>query len=306
MAQLRAIKKHPVHATLGFVTAWPSRDGWAKLPNMRRFHAGVAQRARELGYALDEFWLTEPGMSSRRMTDILRARGIRGLVLASLPVPSGGLSLGWTHFACVTKGLTISSPAMHRVVSSHYEDMRLVLERLGGLGYRRVGLVLGEALNYRINGAWLAAYLLYKNEPGSFVRIPELILSGTRPLEHFRRWLRQSSPDVIIFSDQPVPAWVDQLGFTAPERIGLVNMDWSPEFSPLAGLDSEAEAQGMAATDLLVGQLDANQHGIPRHEKIVTIKGSWVPGKSVQRQPRRLNRSSSSIPRTAKVVPGGL
>jgi hypothetical protein len=76
-----------------------------------------------------------------RMTKIQRKRGIRGLILHSLPESGGGLDLAWAHFVCVTKGLTVSHPAVRRVVSSHYEDMQLVLHELERRLYSRIGLV---------------------------------------------------------------------------------------------------------------------------------------------------------------------
>ncbi|MGH7955475.1 MAG: LacI family DNA-binding transcriptional regulator, partial [Opitutaceae bacterium] len=155
MARLRTMRAKPVQATLGFVTAWPTRNGWRSASNLQRFFVGAERRARDLGYALDELWLDEPGMTGERMTRILRARGIRGLILNSLPAAGGTLRLGWNHFACVTKGLTVVHPPVHRVVSSHYEDMQLVLHELARRRYRRIGLVLSEALSVRVDRAWL-------------------------------------------------------------------------------------------------------------------------------------------------------
>jgi len=106
MAQLRTIKTRPDTETLGFITSWPTRDGWKALPHQRLFFSGVEKRARELGYKVDVFWLREPGMTSRRMSQILYTRGIRGLILQSLPKSHGHLSLYWKNFAAVAKGFS--------------------------------------------------------------------------------------------------------------------------------------------------------------------------------------------------------
>ncbi len=286
MARLRNIRARPAHATLGFVTAWPTRHGWSEAPNHRRFHAGALERSRELGYALDEFWLAEPGMRSERMTRILLARGIRGLILHSLPHPAGELSLGWNHFAAVTKGVTIVRPALHRVISSHYDDIRLVAAELASRQYRRLGLVLGEELNHRVDCAWLAGLHVYQRALRRADRVPPLILSRRNETAKFASWFAKHRPDALLFSDQPVPAWVAARGLKVPHDIGLVHLDWSPELSPLAGLDSDPEALGRAAVDLLVGQLHAHERGVPRHEKIVTIKGVWREGTSVRPRSR--------------------
>ncbi len=41
---------------------------------------------------------------------------------------------------------------------------------------------------------------------------------------------------------------------------------------------------GEAATDQLVGKLQANEFGIPKYEKIVVVRGHWVLGSSVKRR----------------------
>ncbi|MBC7365378.1 MAG: LacI family DNA-binding transcriptional regulator [Undibacterium sp.] len=284
MARLRTLRTKPVQAALGFITAWPTRHGWRQASILQRFHLGAPRRARALGYTLDEFWLTEPGMTGDRMSRILCARGIRGLILHSLPAAGGTLKLDWKHFACVTKGLTVVQPHAHRVVSSHYEDMQLVLHRLAARRYRRIGLVLSETLSVRVDRAWLAAFLLQQNETPASDRLPALITRTDDEEAHFIEWFSAFRPEVILFSDQPIPTWVQRLKLNVPADVGLVHLDWSRDVAPLAGLDSDPETIGMAATDLLVGQLQANEFGTPKHEKIVAVRGRWVPGGSVRRR----------------------
>jgi LacI family transcriptional regulator len=284
MARLRTMRTNPVQTTLGFISAWPTRFGWREKPNLARFRTGLDRRARELGYAVDDFWLTEPGMTGRRLSQILRARGIRGVILQSLPVASGSIDLDWRHIAAVAKGLTISHPALHRVVSSHYEDMQLVLKQLARRRYRQIGLVLSADLSVRVDRAWLAAYLLHQNETAAADRVPALITSGADADQSFATWFGKHRPEVILFSDQPVQRWVEALQLRVPRDVGLVHLDWSQEMAPLAGLDSDPETIGEAAASLVVGQLHANEFGVPRHETIVAVRGHWVPGSTIRQR----------------------
>ncbi|MCX7007733.1 MAG: substrate-binding domain-containing protein, partial [Kiritimatiellaeota bacterium] len=239
------------------------------------------------GYKLENFWLREPGMTARRMSDILRSRGIEGLLLQSLPQAAGELKLDWRHFAAVAKGLTIARPRLHRVISSHFEDMRLVMQQLQRLGYRRPGLVLDEELDARVDHAWLAAYLLHQHDLPAAERVPALILRAGQEAKQFGAWLKQRKPEAVLFTGLPVPAWVAALGLRVPRDLGLVHLDWSAEVAPLAGVDLDVEALGAAAVDLLVGQLHAHEHGVPRREKIVAVSGRWVAGASLHRQRNR-------------------
>lgn len=284
MAQLRTLRASTERETLGFITAWPTRDGWMKLPNHRRFFNGVESHARQMGYKVEVFWLREQNMNSRRMSQILRNRGIRGIILQALPHPHGHLSLQWQHFAAVTKGLTIVRPRLHRVISSHFEDMRLVTHQLRRMGYRRPGLALSRNLDLRVDHAWLAAYLLMQHDLPEPDRIPAIVLDSDGDTRLLSEWYGRHKPEVILFTGLPVEEWTRRVGLRVPEVVGLVHLDWSSEYGGLAGVNANAEAMGAAVVDLLAGQLYAHEYGIPEREKIVAVNGTWVPGPSVRQQ----------------------
>ena len=290
MAQLRVLKVKSNPGVLGFITAWPTRDGWKESPNHRRFFSGVEQRSREKGYKVEVFWLREPGMTAPRMSQILRTRAIRGLILQSLPKAHGHLSLEWEHFAIVAKGLTITRPRLHRVISSHFEDMRLVMHHLRRFGYRRPGLALSADQDARVDRAWLAAYLLYQHDLPAIDRVPGLILESSEDARKLARWHEQYRPEAILYTGLPVESWVADLGLRVPEEVGLVHLDWSKELGSLAGIDADPESLGVAAVDLLIGQLYANEHGIPRRAKIVAVEGRWVSGTSLCPRPLKAAR----------------
>jgi LacI family transcriptional regulator len=61
--------------------------------------------------------------------------------------------------------------------------------------------------------------------------------------------------------------------------------DWSPKCPELAGIDQNANLVGEAAVDLLIGQLQRNERGLPDYPKTTLVGGTWVDGASVR--PRR-------------------
>src|SRR4051812_49196466 len=68
MSYRRAVKPIRLHTTWGFVTNFPTRDGWKKLRMYEEFSQGASASADQHGYQLEEFWLREPGMSTQRLT----------------------------------------------------------------------------------------------------------------------------------------------------------------------------------------------------------------------------------------------
>jgi len=131
----------------------------------------------------------------------------------------------------------------------------------------------------------LVAYLLHQHGLPAGDRVPALILRPGQAAQQFGAWLGLHRPEVVLFTGLPVAAWVAALGLRVPRDIGLVHLDWSAEVAPLAGVDLDVEALGAAAVDLLVGQLHAHEHGVPRREKIVAVSGRWVPDASLRARP---------------------
>ena len=85
--------------TLAYITNWDTKLGWQKTTAHPEFYEGAKSKAEELGFKLDHFWMGEPGLSHTRMSKILQARGITGVLIAShrraSDVSLGTTSRGW-------------------------------------------------------------------------------------------------------------------------------------------------------------------------------------------------------------------
>ncbi len=82
----------------------------------------VLERTRSLGYSVETFVVSGKPSEQRRVSRILEARGIRGLViLPRVHTPLVRLSFRWESFAAVEIGHTILKPHdFHRVERSVY------------------------------------------------------------------------------------------------------------------------------------------------------------------------------------------
>lgn len=78
-----------------------------------------AERAKELGYLLEPFWLRAPGMAGRRAATVLQARGIESVIVAPLPDGAHTLDFGWESFAVTAVGHSLEKPELHHVESAH-------------------------------------------------------------------------------------------------------------------------------------------------------------------------------------------
>lgn len=159
-----------------------------KDPFQRGLFQGAAEMARENGFSMDFLWFREPGMTVERFKQILKSRGIHGVILSPLDHPQERYPLEWGPFAVVGIGLSAPEARVSRVVHDNYRGMLLLLERLGAIRGTVCGLCIDDESDQRTMGMWTAAYLWYRRRhPGRCA--PPLILRGFTP-SRFARWMK--------------------------------------------------------------------------------------------------------------------
>ncbi len=243
----------------------------------RRAFEGAQHRADQLGYRLEEFWLSEPGMNSQRLSQILRARGICGVLIAPLPRPRGHCSLDWDQFASATIGYSLLRPSLHRAENHQARTMQLALRRLAKLGYRRPGLALSERFDARGDYNWSAAFLARQHRLSPPDVIPPLIFPELRATQ-LRQWFRRYRPDVVLAGDLAVLQHLRGFSRDRAASVGFVHLEWSPDLEGVAGVRQNTWRVGAATVDLVVEQLEHGAYGIPDVPKTVLIEGEWMDG----------------------------
>ncbi len=281
MTYRRAAKPVESHLSIGFITNFPTRDGWKVSKLYESFYQGVAESADRHGYGVEAFWLREPGMTSERLTQILLTRSIHGLVVAPLPVAHGELELGWENFCAVTLGYSLTKPLLHRAVNHQFRSMRSAMRELRTLGYQRLGLALPASLNERVDRQWVASFL-----------VEQLDLDHSVPLfvpddaqwnfDSFRKWFGAQKPDAVIGHEEIVLEWLKKMGVRVPDDVGFVHLNCANQSGAFAGIYQNGPAIGAVAVDFLIGMIHRNERGLPVLPHSLLVEGTWVPGKTVR------------------------
>ena len=282
MTHMRRKRLSEAPRTLAFVWAEKEPLDLGLSTWSRQLIRGAKARAENLGFQLDEFHLASKGMTGRRLSDILEARGIPGFILSPLISRSRGhVSMRWEKFSSVVIGLGYARPALHRVHHHHYLGMMTAMRQLKKLGYKRIGYYGGSVINERMFGAWSASFLAHHPLP---LKQAETLLGLRREPNRpdFIEWLAKAKPDAVIEGGHLVADWLE--GMAAAKHLGVVTLGWRADRPQVAGVDQQAEVLGAAAVDLLVAQEQQNERGLPQHPKIVMTEGEWRPGESVRQR----------------------
>jgi DNA-binding LacI/PurR family transcriptional regulator len=282
MSHLKTLRPTANVGAIPFITDFPTRDEWRDFSIIMRYFEGASARAQQAGYHLEEMWLREPGMTAKKMRSILVNRGVEGVLIAPLPEGRRHISLDMSNFAGATMGYSLVRPKLHRAVHRHIESLRLVLQKLRHLGYRRIGLAVYETQDRRNDFNWSTAYAGYQITLPAKERIPIFYLDGDVDSK-FSKWLKIAKPDAILSGNVGILDTIHNAGLSVPEDVGVAILDHSESDKGVAGIDQQPELVGAAAVDMIVAQINRNERGLPVSPRQISTEGIWIPGKSVRR-----------------------
>jgi LacI family transcriptional regulator len=288
---IRVRKRHRLPNAIAYLTAYDDPAAWRKNPVQRRFFEAATRRAADCGYRLEEFWAKAPGMTDERLGEIIRHRGIDGLIVAPLPAPQLLFQdLPWEHFSAVEIGYSLIRPELDRVCNHQYQSMLLLARRLYECGYRRVGLALDAVQDERVFHHWRAGHLAAHSlwGPGDARALTFLATEWNRAA--FARWFAQARPDAIITIGPFVEEWLGKLGRRIPDDVGVANVDLRPG-AAATGIDQNAAMVGAAAVDLVVSLVNQNRRGVPAVPRVTLVQGTFVEGRTTLRPAKATARS---------------
>ncbi|AHF91196.1 transcriptional regulator [Opitutaceae bacterium TAV5] len=288
MAQVRQRHRlQPTGEVVAYLTSHSEENGWKVHPAHVAQIEGARERAMELGFRLEHMWLGYKGCHSRQVARVLAARGVRGSLLAPLPVDHHPLELDWQQHAVVTLGYSWRQTALHRAVHDNVGLAFSCHAHLRALGYRRIGLALQESDDSRVKHLWRTGFLgaqsVHGGEP-----VPLLLYPRYRDAGDFLRWYDEYRPDAVISIWQDFPlTWLREHGVRVPEDTGYATLDLGAGMEgKLAGMRQDNRDLGASAMDMLASQLFRNEIGIPKTALVTMIDGTWIDGPTVARQGR--------------------
>lgn len=264
---------------IALVTNYGGREDWRKKDVCRWEYEGIQRRARELGFRIEVFALSDYRGDMTRLAVTLRARAIRGVLLGFSRDEVTGVPFDCEGF-CVA-GLSAYFPEVSadRANFHGFFNVRLALDHMHRLGYRRPALIVPELNNRVSNNLWSGAFLDWQRKLPRRDRCEPFIPPENGTPAEFSDWLYRNAPDSLLVYKMPVRTFLAKRGVRVPDDIGVAYLyRTSDEKGDAAGIDGNLDFVGAAALDLVVERLYANNTGTAEHPKEVLIKGTWYEG----------------------------
>lgn len=250
-------------------------------------YGGMRQRAREMGFRTEVFFLRAPGMNTTALDRILRTRGIRGVVLTAQKRTDVDVSkLSWQNYACATVSYTWSTSLVDRVSAHHRHNMDKVLHCLEARGYKRIGVCMPIVASTAVESNWTAGYCVWSRLLPADRQIPMLILDpepGNQP--EFARWVKRWKPDAIVTLKGDELTWLQTMRLRVPDDIGVACFNirsGKSGCSKLSGVEENHVLIGATVVEMVASQILRNDYGLPRQPKLVLLEGIWHEGETIQ------------------------
>ncbi len=257
---------------------WERKLGY----NMQVLRDRLHEQAARLGYKVEEFHWYEPGMNPERLLQIIRARGIKGIILEHFMESEVHLDLDFQDLAIVTIGGALKRPKLHRVEPNHYSNLLKAIKELRRRGYRRFGVAIPKLFEDISDFKREAALHISHQREDKGKRIPIFLMEDNQSLAGLEEWIETYQPDCILGTGRELPKKLKTLDLLDTEKIGFVHLGWHPSYKGMAGMEPNWGEAGIAAVNLVVDQMNRNEFGLPKHPLWVLIEGEWVEGASVR------------------------
>ena len=276
---------------LAYITTHSTRWGWRTNASEDQYYIGAQRRATERGYQLEHFWLNEPGMNPRRLSQVLFNRGIAGVILASHQTGRApSVDLTWDRFSAIQIGAHPGAPMLHSVTNDREGAIRMAMQEALAAGYRRPGLIVPERWDTEVDRAWSLGFLTEQ--------IRQLLASPV-PIFHpdlndrstaasggsgaFRAWFAEHRPDVVLSFRPLALDLLATVNVHAPEEVAFIDLNCDAVDASVAGVHQHCGAAGAVAVDLLASLLQQNLRGIPAVATTTFVTSLWQPGASLPR-----------------------
>ena len=250
-------------------------------PQDRYLHGAMDQAAR-LGYQIDIF-NPQDYPNDSRLSDVIYARGIRGLIVGQRTSLDREHHLAWQRFCIVQAGLNLPTDVLTLVRCDLDAALRQAHARLQSAGYRRILIyliVMPGAASDRILVETLKH--LPPSAPGRVWtaivdRWDDFLERQPSVLAQIRAW----RPDAVLTLHQGNISFWQEAGLKIPKEFAAACLNLEPGTTDFAGMNLQMEQIGAAAVDLVDTKLRRFEYGVPSSRFTVTIDPVWVPGPSL-------------------------
>ena len=245
-------------------------------------YTGALNRLKSLGYNLELFWVGDPRMTGRRLSQILTSRNIVGVIVGPMSKKMDHFHLEWENFTSVRIGYSLKDSRITNVISDQFQNTRTAFEKAYSDGFRKIGFACPRYLDSRVSNKFSGGYLslvyqYYKKPP-----VPLFLdeTPGGDPAA-FLKWYERYKPEAVLGGGRSTYYKIlIEAGVAVPRDVQFISLHAEYLRSPVAGISQNGSIVGATAVDHLVSMIQGFKVGLETFPKTTMIPGRWIDGES--------------------------
>lgn len=251
-------------------------------PEIKMWHDRLAAYSLSVGYRLDRFLVGPTEKEQKALSRILKARGIRSILIDGENFEIHDWKLDWDWFATVTFSSSMHEHFVHNIMSSSYQDVYDAVGRLAKMGYKRPGYFIADYDFDHWQIGFFAALKVLGIQSKRAVYTCTKSMTESVLREHFQKWFGLYQPDVVISTyDDKIPKFLNEMGLQVPKDVGFFGLDIWPDDLNISGLIQMRDTAYKTAVDLLCGMMDRHEYGPPENPMNIEIPSVWNDGSTL-------------------------
>ncbi|KAF0093467.1 MAG: Transcriptional regulator lacI family protein [Puniceicoccaceae bacterium 5H] len=276
----RQIKGSTSEQTLAYITNLRNDQNLRDSHVHAQLAKSARERAEELGYKLETFWYGRDYQTSQSLDRVLKARGIRGVILGAFVVLRTDLDLDWNAYCGVKIDLLPIELCLDAILSNQMFAVRMAMRHLRESGLRRMGLAVAQHDELHNRNLFTAGYMIGQRHLDPDDRIPPLVFDTHEPgriYEQIHDWAQRYRPDAIMSNWNSLDRIAWQYGRERGQPCRFVPLDANERTRRYGGIDQNHVEVARRAVDLVESQMSTFRHGIPKSPGMTLVDPIWIP-----------------------------
>jgi LacI family transcriptional regulator len=237
--------------------------------------SSAREEAKRLNFTL-ELFLVGPGqLSPARLSHVLEARGITGILLGALSPATHSLDIDWAQFCVVGIESMQLEPRVDNISTDYCHAARLAVRELRQRGKKSVGFVVAQDLGHEIEGQLRAGYLVESHVQGPTRGAPFCRLEKDGGIGALRQWISAQKLDAIVGCGVEVQELKSRIPSRVARRVALASIDIRSAQSKHPCVPALHRDLGRRAIELLIMRLQTNLRGLPANPATTLLPVGW-------------------------------
>jgi len=260
---------------IAFVSDMPSAAAFARSERHEEIFSSAREEAKRLNFTLELFLVGQTQLSPARLSQVLQARGISGILLGVLSPGTRILNIDWESFCVVGIESIQVEPRVDNVSTDYCRAARLASLQLWQRSNRKIGFVFAEDLGSEIEGQLRAGYLVESHAQNPIRTVSSCRIAEQDDVGRMAEWIRTEKLGAIVGCGVNVAELGAKLPPDSAHRVAWCSIDIRNRQSECPGVPALHGDLGRRAVELLSMRLQNNLRGLPANPATTFFPVEW-------------------------------